>query len=273
MSKRKQYPSQARLRELFDYDPDGFLVWKYRPEMSKKWNSKYAGSRAGSSYFEASGGYRSRIGINEKSYNAMRLIWIYHNGCIPEGAYVKSSGDIFRGLRIEDMTLSSSKSKTHAGKRISSNVTGYLGVRRQSNGYYQAVRGDKRQGLGTYETAEAAASAYDVWARGHYGEGFVGNNSGCSNPEKLRVNKSERPVLKTKMPHGFRGVCSNPRYPKSSQKPYRAIFTVCSKQVLNRVFETKEQAARAYNIAAYEHYGEHAVLNDIPDPLGKGDIF
>ena len=36
-------------------------------------------------------------------------------------------------------------------------------------------------------------------------------------------------------------------------------------------FKTQEEAARAYNIAAYEHYGENAVLNDIPFPLG--DVF
>jgi hypothetical protein len=38
-------------------------------------------------------------------------------------------------------------------------------------------------------------------------------------------------------------------------------------------FDTKEEAARAYNIAAREYYGDHAELNDIPDPLGQGDIF
>lgn len=38
-------------------------------------------------------------------------------------------------------------------------------------------------------------------------------------------------------------------------------------------FDTQEEAARAYNMAAYEHYGENAVLNDIPDPLGTGAPF
>ena len=43
------------------------------------------------------------------------------------------------------------------------------------------------------------------------------------------------------------------------------------KSIYLGTFSTKEEAARAYNIAAYEHYGENAVLNDIPDPLGKGE--
>ena len=61
-------------------------------------------------------------------------------------------------------------------------------------------------------------------------------------------------------------------YEDKRQKTNRftAYIGTGSDRVIFGPFDTKEQAARAYNIAAREKYGEHAVLNDIPDPLGEG---
>lgn len=53
----------------------------------------------------------------------------------------------------------------------------------------------------------------------------------------------------------------------------KARFVASIRSVYLGTFDDQVDAARAYNIAAYDHYGEHAVLNDIPDPLGKGDTF
>ena len=77
---KKQYPSQDRLRELFDYDPEGFLVWKYRPEMSKAWNSRMANKKAGCEHLHSERlkySYTERI--SGKDYSGERLIWIIHH--------------------------------------------------------------------------------------------------------------------------------------------------------------------------------------------------
>jgi hypothetical protein len=52
------------------------------------------------------------------------------------------------------------------------NRTGFRGVRRQTNGTYQAMIGSKGRhvGLGTYKTAEEAARAYDRAAKERFGE-------------------------------------------------------------------------------------------------------
>ena len=271
----KKYPSQARLRELFDYDPEGFLVWRHRTEKCKLWNKKNEGKMAGSLNIELNGGFRARTYIDGEYYNTMKLIWIYHNGNVPDGFYVKSKSGAFSGMKIEFMELNESRSKTHAGGRINWNKHGFFGVRMQKNGYFQALSfaEGKRLDLGTYETADAAASAYDNWAIGYYGKGFLCNESSCKNPDDFRVRKGDRPPSITKKPNGFRGVCKNPKFPNRSSSPWRAIIGINGKSKHLGVYKDKEQAARAYNIAAYEHYGENAVLNDIPDPLGKGDAF
>jgi len=84
---RKQYPSQAEVKELLDYDPAiGIFVWRERtidwfendknPSMSHiTWNSQYAGQPAGST----DGNY-IKIQIRQQNYMAHKLAWIYIYG-------------------------------------------------------------------------------------------------------------------------------------------------------------------------------------------------
>lgn len=109
--------------------------------------------------------------------------------------------------------------------------------------------------VGTAGTPEDAARLYNIAAFEKYGESAVLND--VPNPlERPRFHKN------VKTASGHVGVTKNGS---------RWAATYKGKHIGQ--YDTKEQAARAYNIAAYEHYGEHAVLNDIPDPLGHGDVF
>ncbi len=58
---------------------------------------------------------------------------------------------------------------------------------------------------------------------------------------------------------GFRGVSRN----RSSGK-WHAQIKINGKQTYLGRFETPEQAAHTYNLAAKEHFGEYATLNTVP---------
>ena len=72
--------TQERLRAILDYDPEtGIFTWRRRPELSSTWNTRYAGRPAGS---KTEGDYL-RIGIDDRSYLAHRLAWLYVHGDLP----------------------------------------------------------------------------------------------------------------------------------------------------------------------------------------------
>ena len=276
--KRKQYPSQARLRELFDYDPEGFLVWKYRQEKSKQWNGRFAGNRAGSIRVRKDGHIEASSAIDGVQYNTLYLVWIFHKGAVPDGYFVKTKGSILEGIKICDMYLSDKQGILRSGGRIfSSRDNGVVGVYqrkdKESTSFVAAAfAGGKTISLGSYFTEDAAAAAYNEWAKEYYGEGFIPNETKCSDPDKYRIDTNHR-QNKRNQKSGYKGVYLTKRIDR-----FVSAIVINKNRKHLGTFPTKEQAARAYNKAAYEHYGENAVLNDIPDPLGlaepeDGDAF
>ena len=94
------------------------------------------------------------------------------------------------------------------------------------------------------------------------------NGNGLDNRRaNLRItNKSrnaQRALIDTVRPnkHGFRGVA--PLGKRS--KRWRARISVDGKEIHLGTYTTKEEAARAYDVAAGLHYGIHAYLNFPPD--------
>jgi hypothetical protein len=65
--------------------------------------------------------------------------------------------------------------------------------------------------------------------------------------------------LKSGSKSGYRGVCSR------QKRGWPAIITVKGKAKVLGHFDTPEQAARVYNIAAREYFGEFAFQNVIPE--------
>lgn len=79
--RRKEYPTQDELRELFQYE-DGKLFWRVNRGPRAR-----AGARAGS--FHKSTWYR-RIRFDNQEYLEHLLIWIYHHGNFE---FVNESGE------------------------------------------------------------------------------------------------------------------------------------------------------------------------------------
>jgi hypothetical protein len=78
---RRQYPTQEKIKSALDYNSEtGIFVWRHRPEKDIQWNAKHAGKVAGTTTERY-----VIISIDEKSFQAHRLAWIYVYGNAPFG--------------------------------------------------------------------------------------------------------------------------------------------------------------------------------------------
>lgn len=75
---RESKLSQEFLRNSLDYDPDtGIFTWKHRADRSRRWNSRYAGTRAGC--LNAQGRFAIALSVDgeKKPFLAYRLAFIF----------------------------------------------------------------------------------------------------------------------------------------------------------------------------------------------------
>lgn len=162
--RKENYPTQSELRELFEYN-DGELIYKERNTGSrgdKRFNTMYAGKPAGclkkDGYFH--------ISINKRTFLRSNLVWIFHNGAIPEGKtidhiHITPSIDKIEELRLADKTLQNIN-KNQMKKR-SDLPKGLVRIFSQSGReFYQAkIRfPGGRKYLGTFETIKEAEATY-----------------------------------------------------------------------------------------------------------------
>ena len=135
------------VRELFDYRPDGFLIWKVR-----KGNKAIAGCVAGT--FNQN--VYSDVMIDGKFYKSHRLIWLWHHGYMPEGCLdhinrVKSDN------RIENLREASRSCNVRNTGNRATNKSGVKGVYRHRNRWraHITVNG-KTYHIGTHYLFEEA---------------------------------------------------------------------------------------------------------------------
>lgn len=155
-----------RLRELLAYDPaTGIFVWKRRADVPARWNSRYAGTIAGT----ISRGY-VRISIDDRSHQAHRLAWLWSYGRWPAGEldHKNCVGDDNRLSNLRpasrSQNIANSRSRSAGGLKGT-----YFNKKR---GRWQArisVNGRDFH-LGCFGAPDAAHAAYAAAAIRHFGE-------------------------------------------------------------------------------------------------------
>lgn len=154
-------PSQAYLRQCFDYDPDtGVLRWVSRPREHfasegswKVWLTKWSGKEAGS---PGKHGY-PQVGITGRLFLCHRIIWKIQTGLDPE--YI----DHINGNRA-DNRFANLRACTHAqnimNRKLGNNTSGVRGVRPHGSSWEAriALDGVTHQ-LGSFRSLEEAAEA------------------------------------------------------------------------------------------------------------------
>ena len=149
MTSPRDYPSQERLRELFDYDPDqGLLIRK-----DKRFR-KRDGIHSARNY--------QRTTIDYVSYVHHRLVWIWHNGD-PGQMVVDHINRDRHDDRIENLRLATHSENRRSSGMFRTNTSGYKGVTFEKNRCRWKAYiylNNKRKHLGMFPTKEEAAAAY-----------------------------------------------------------------------------------------------------------------
>ena len=169
--------TQDRLRELLDYDPEtGVFTWRKRSDVPPQWNTRFAGTRAGSDYrkYRVSGrepflSYR-HIRISPQLYLAHRLAWLWMVGSWPGQIDHRDCDGLnnrWVNLRVCTSTQNQGNSRVQRKK-----VVGLKGVHRTKGNKYYALIRDRGVlvYLGTFDTADAAHAAYCEKAVEVFGE-------------------------------------------------------------------------------------------------------
>lgn len=151
-----------RLREVLDYDRDtGLFTWKFRDDRSRSWNSRYAGTRAGT--LSKASGYR-HISIDKALHYEHRLAWLYTANEWPANKIDHLNG-IRTDNRIENLRDASDAINAQNQRKApaSNKSTGVMGVHLfKRTGRFQAsiTINKKPFHLGYFDTVEAAHEAY-----------------------------------------------------------------------------------------------------------------
>jgi hypothetical protein len=158
-----------RLRELLHYDPEtGIFTWLTRATVSRRWNTRYVGTTAGSVDCH---GYIA-IKLIGQLNRAHRLAWLYMTGEWPSNDIDHINGNRADN-RLENLRPAT-RSQNNANSRTQSrNTSGLKGVHKQSRGYTWAARikiNGSQHYLGNFKTPESAHAAYIVAAEKLFGE-------------------------------------------------------------------------------------------------------
>lgn len=141
--------TQKKLKELFDYHPDGFFLVK------KKTTQRRVGDKIKG--FLNSAGY-PMMAIGREHYRIHRMIFLWHHGFIPEQIdhiNRKRSDNRVRNLRAANKSLN-----MRNASRPKDNTSGYKGVSwLKTNRKWRAYAGGIH--IGCFSNKIEAAKAYD----------------------------------------------------------------------------------------------------------------
>lgn len=143
--------TQARLKELLDYDPaTGVFTWKVNKGSNAR-IGEIAGSRHCNGYIQ--------MYLDGCNYLAHRLVWLYVHGVMPELLDHEDGNKLnntISNLRIADNSQNSANSK-----RSLRNTSGFKGVSPHRNKWRAYIKKDQKYiHLGNFGTPQEAHAAY-----------------------------------------------------------------------------------------------------------------
>lgn len=168
----REYPPQAIVKALFNYRA-GALFWSVTSGCRRVGPVGTAPNQH-AAYSTVSFKYKD----GPAHFAVHRLIWIYHNGAIPEGIKINHlNGDKYDN-RIENLALITVSQAAARRTRTRRVKQGYRGVIAGKRAFTAVIYHDyQRVVVGRFGTAIEAARAYNVKARELWGE-FANLNEG-----------------------------------------------------------------------------------------------
>jgi hypothetical protein len=163
-------------------------------------------------------------------------------------------------IRIATQQLNcaySKKQETFGGKEPTSKYKGVTWYKRNKKWGGQIRFDGKTKFLGLFSCEKEAALEYNKAAAARWGEFALLNDLSAEDMREIEENRKwelENPSQTSR----FRGVCWH-----KCVKKWTAKISINKKRVHLGVFETEIEAAKAYNKAALETWGEKAKLNQI----------
>lgn len=151
------------IRSVFEYDPaTGVVTWKYREDMPRQWNVRYAGKTAGT---KRPGTY-VRVRLNGKIVYAHRIAWAFIGEGNPRDIdHINGDRSDNRAINLRAATrsqnLANTKNRPYRGVSYATKRKKYVA---------QIVCQGKHYWLGEHDTPEAAARAYRAKAIELFGE-------------------------------------------------------------------------------------------------------
>lgn len=151
--KAKKYPSKEEFSKIYEYR-DGKLFY---PENHK--SKKFAGARAGKIQKAGYKEYR-QVKHRGEAYYEHRVIWILHNGDIPEGMQIDHINGCGLDNRIENLRILSvienNRNKRRSSRGSKSGFTGVTFDRSISKWKAHIEIAGNHKHLGNYDSPEDA---------------------------------------------------------------------------------------------------------------------
>lgn len=150
---------EAVRKAVIYYPESGVFVWRSKPEdtpESKRWNTRYAGTSAFSS-FTARGYLAGRF--MGRNILAHRLVWLFQTGDLPRHGIDHRNGHKTDN-RFENLRRASQSINTKNAAKRSDNTSGQTGVTRSGNHWLARIGSSSgRTYLGSFDTLEEAIAA------------------------------------------------------------------------------------------------------------------